>query len=140
MTARGVDGLRIFPTAFDCHSFLARLRGVTERTGWTIAAWCLMQTHYHLLVFAPSEPRIPWAMQALNSVYAREFNQRHGRRGHVFGERYTDTLVGSEAHLDAAAEYILENPVRAGLVQAVDHWPWSGDHRLEPRRLRKVAT
>lgn len=77
-------------------------------------------------------------MQALNSVYAREFNHRHRRRGHLFGERFTDTLIQSEAHLDACIAYMLENPVRAGMVRRVDDWPWSGDGRLEPREDRIV--
>ena len=94
-----------------------------------------MTTHYHLLVVVGRDPRIPWALQTLNSVYAREFNARHGRRGHVFGARYTDTLVGTDFHLHSAVAYILENPVRAGLVQRVEDWPWSSDGRLEPRFL-----
>ena len=140
MTARGIDGLSIFPTAVDCFSFLGLLRRVTGRVGWTIVSWCLMGTHYHLIVFAPAEPRISWAMQTLNSVYAREFNHRLARRGHVFGERFTDTLVASERHLDAAIDYLLENPVRAGLVSEALDWPWSGDHLLVPRPVQRIVT
>ena len=111
---------------------------MTKRAAWQIVAWCLMDTHYHLLVFAGADPRVSWAMQAANSVYAREFNQRHGRRGHLFGERFTDTPIRSEAHLHACIAYILENPVRAGLVRRIEDWPWSGLERLEPREDRLV--
>ena len=99
-----------------------------------------MTTHYHLLVIGDAEPRISWAMQKLNSVYAREFNLRHRRRGHVFGDRFTDTVVGTDGHLAAAIDYVLENPVRAGLVPRVEDWAWSGDERLEPRSLRRIVT
>ena len=61
--------------------------------------------------------------QAVNSVYAREFNQRHRRRGHLFGERFTDTPIRSEAHLHACLAYVLENPVRAGVVRRIEEWP-----------------
>jgi REP-associated tyrosine transposase len=140
LTSHGVDDRPIFLTDLDRFQLLALLRRVSEQVGWRVVAWCLMTTHYHLLVVGAAEPRISWAMQKLNSVYAREFNRRHRRRGHLFGERFTDTVVESDEHLGAAIDYILENPVRAGLVQGVGHWPWSGDHRLEPRALRRIVT
>ncbi|HWN20447.1 MAG TPA: transposase [Gaiellaceae bacterium] len=134
ITAHGVDDQPIFLVEIDRFAFLALLRTVTERVGWHVVAWCLLDTHYHLLVVvAPAEPRVSWGMQMLNSVYAREFNRRHRRRGHVFGERFTDTLVASDAHLEAAVAYVLSNPVTAGLVREIDAWRWSGEHRLEPR-------
>ncbi len=135
LTARGVDDQPIFIDELDRFAFLSLLRTVSERVGWRVVAWCLLDTHYHLLVIVgpAAEPRVSWGMQTLNSVYAREFNRRHRRRGHVFGERFTDTLVATDAHLDAAVGYILANPVAAGLVTEIDAWRWSGDHRLEPR-------
>ena len=138
VTAHGVDDEPIFRSDLDRFDLLARLRRVTERADWQIIAWCFMNTHYHLLVVAGNDPRVSWAMQAINSVYAREFNQRYRRRGHLFGERFTNTIIESEAHLDATINYIYENPVRAGLVRRIEDWPWSGDGRLEPREDRIV--
>jgi REP element-mobilizing transposase RayT len=128
-----VDDQPIFRSDLDRYDLLHLLRKVTKRVRWHVVAWCFMTTHYHLLVVAPAEPRISLAMQTLNSAYARRFNQVHGRRGHVFGARFTDTTVETDDHLAAAAAYILENPVRAGLVRGVDEWPWSGDAPLERR-------
>lgn len=145
ITAHGVDEQPIFLADLDRVAFLASLRRVTDRVGWRVVAWCLLDTHYHLLVVVgpAAEPRVSWGMQTLNSVYAREFNRRHRRRGHVFGERFTDTLVATDPHLQATVAYVLANPVDAGLVRRFDDWRWSGDHRLEPRdvdlqRRRKV--
>jgi putative transposase len=133
LTACGVDDEPIFFTELDRIALLVRLRHITKRVDWQVVAWCFMTTHYHLLVVVGRDARIPWALQALNSVYARELNIRHGRRGHVFGSRYTDTLVANDFHREAAIAYILENPVRAGLVKRVEDWPWSGGGTLEPR-------
>ena len=137
ITAHGVDDQPIFLGDLDRIAFLASLRRVTDRVGWRVVAWCLLDTHYHLLVVVgpAAEPRVSWAMQTLNSVYAREFNRRHRRRGHLFGERFTDTLVATNWHLEAAIAYVLANPVDAGLVRRFDEWRWSGDHRLEPRHV-----
>jgi hypothetical protein len=77
--------------------------------------------------------RVSWALQKLHSVYAREFNARHRRRGHLFGERFTDTCVETDPHGRRTVAYILDNPVRAGLVRRCDEWNWSGLATLRPR-------
>ena len=140
MTARGIDDASIFLEDFDRVAFLSRLRRVTERVDWQVVGWCLMSTHYHLLLLAGAEPQVSLGMQMLNSVYARELNRRYDRRGHLFGERYRPTRVADEAHFVAALRYTLRNPVRAGLVARVEDWRWSGTTRLEPRTLDTVPT
>jgi REP element-mobilizing transposase RayT len=133
LTARGVDDGTIFYTAFDCFAMLALLRQVTKCCEWTVLAWCFMHTHYHLVVLTAAEPAISDGMHRVNGTYAREFNLRHHRRGHLFGQRYSPTPIEDERHLAAACGYVLLNPVTAGLVKSVEDWAWSGDARLEAR-------
>jgi REP element-mobilizing transposase RayT len=133
LTARGVDDQPIFRSDLDRYELLALLRKVTQRVNWQVVAWCLMTTHYHLLVVVPKEQRVSWAMQTVNSVYAREFNARHRRRGHLFGTRFADTLVESDLQCEKTITYVLENPVRAGVVRKVEDWPSSGLTQLRPR-------
>lgn len=133
LTARGVHDGVIFRTTFDCFHLLGLLRDVTKRVGWTVAAWCFMHTHYHLVVVTGADTRVSEAMHRLNGIYAREFNVRHHRRGHLFGDRYAPTPVESDLHLTAACGYVLLNPVTAGIVSRVEDWAWSGGPELEPR-------
>ena len=142
ITARGVDEQPIFHSDFDRYDLLAILRKVTELIDWQLLCWCLMTTHYHLLVVAPEDERlVSTAMHRINSTYARRFNSWNGRRGHVFGARFTDTLVESDPHGRNTVAYILDNPVRAGIVKRYDEWNWSGLAVLRPRdELGTLAT
>ena len=133
LTCRGIDEQPIFQSDLDRYELLTLLRKTTERVGWQVLCWCLMTTHYHLLVVVPGDRRVSWAMQTVNSVYAREFNTRHRRRGHLFGDRFADTLVESDPQCKRTIAYILENPVRAGMVKRVEDWPWSGLETMRPR-------
>lgn len=135
LTACGVDHQPLFRSDLDRYELLAILRKVTEQVGWQVLCWCLMTTHYHLLVIPPlrEEQRVSWALQKANSVYAREFNYRYRRRGHLFGSRFTDTPIESDGHGWNTVAYILDNPVRAGIVERYDEWPWSGLETLRPR-------
>ena len=140
MTARGIDHAPIFFEDLDRLVFLHQLRKVGERVGWQVVAWCLMATHYHLLLFSGREPQVSLGMQMLNGLYARELNRRYDRRGHLFGERYRPTPIAADKHLVAAIAYTLRNPIRAGLVGRIEDWAWSGTMTLEPRRIDAVST
>jgi putative transposase len=113
VTARGVNGADVFLADVDRLDFLDVLATASERHGLRVVARCLMDTHYHLVVAATTE-KLSRAMQHLNSVYARRFNKRHGRRGHVFGERFSSWVIRDEAHLHAALQYVADNPAKAG--------------------------
>jgi hypothetical protein len=64
-------------------------------------------------------------MRWLCGIFARTFNKRHARVGHVFGGRYRTTFIESDAHLAYASRYVECNPVSAGLCAHPQDWPWS---------------
>ena len=97
---------------------------VVARYDWTCHAFCLMTSHYHLVVRTPN-PDLARGMQRLNGSYAASFNRRHGEEGHVFFRRYASRLVQTEAHLLEVFRYVALNPVRAGICRDPADWPWS---------------
>ena len=64
-------------------------------------------------------------MHRLNGLYAQHFNRRHGRKGHLYEERFSAWVVNDEAHFENTIRYVLENPVRAGLCRRVEDGVWS---------------
>ena len=82
-----------------------------------------MTTHYHLVVEATRSALA--GLKALNGEYARAFNRRHGRHGHVFSERFSARAIESEEYLFEACSYVVLNPVKAGLCDRSEEWPWS---------------
>jgi REP element-mobilizing transposase RayT len=95
-----------------------------ESHGWDCLAFCIMDTHYHLLVTTP-EPNLAEGMQYLNGCYAQGFNRRHGRRGHLFRERYYGGRILADGHLLLVVKYIALNPVAAHLAPAPAVYRWS---------------
>ena len=104
--------------------FCTYLLRAIKAHGWTCRAFCLMTTHYHLLLQVP-ENALQKGMQRLNGCYARRFNARHERKGHLFGERYYADAIESDGQLLAVHRYIARNPVKAGLVRTPEEWPWT---------------
>ena len=82
----------------DRRAFRNILKHAVAKYEWRVHAYCLMVTHYHLVVTTP-KPNIARGMQLLNSVYARAFNERHGRLGHLVAARYSATLIESDGRV-----------------------------------------
>ena len=124
VTARGNAQEAIYDDTTDYIEFLRTFATVVAQYRWLTHAYSLLPNHYHLLVETP-EPNLGAGMHLLNGRYARRLNNRHGRVGHVFQGPYGAELVERDEHLQEAYRYVVLNPVRAGLCERFEDWPWT---------------
>jgi REP element-mobilizing transposase RayT len=129
--ARGNGRQPIFLDDVDRRRYLTMLGEVAKLMGWRCLAYCLMGNHVHLLI-ETTEPNLGAGMHRLHMGYAKWFNERHGRDGHLFQGRFGSIRMKSEAQLRATVAYIARNPLEAGLCRRAEDWPWSG-HRYVMR-------
>jgi putative transposase len=122
--ARGNNKSRVFRDDGDWQMYLRMLGRTVVRRRWECLAFCLMTNHVHLLLETP-DANLSQGMRDLQSTYARVFNARHGRSGHVFQGRYGVVRITSDQQLCAVAGYLARNPVEAGLCSEAPSWPWS---------------
>ena len=113
-----------FRDDIDRTTFLRELVRAIRTFEWTCVAFCLMRTHYHLMLDV-SDGALPRGMQSLNFRYAINFNQRHAMRGHVQFARYGSVRIEDETQLLNTFRYVAQNPVEAGLCENPADWPWS---------------
>jgi putative transposase len=125
LTARGVARSAIVLDDEDARLFLALLALEVRRQRWDCHAFCLMPNHYHAILDTDLV-RLSRGVHRLNGVFAQTFNERHARSGHLFGDRFAAFAIRDEDHLRNATEYVLWNPIRAGLCTQPEEWPWSG--------------
>jgi putative transposase len=122
--SRGNARQKIFLDADDYVRFLARLTVTAARFDVRCRAYCLMVTHFHLLL-EPNRFPLSRMMQQLNSSYSQWFNRRHDRIGHVLQGRFKSPMIDGADYFRRVLRYIALNPVRAGLVGQPADWPWS---------------
>jgi REP element-mobilizing transposase RayT len=122
--ARAVYEQPLFADDADRHGFIFILRSLEAEFDVRCMAYCLMTTHYHLLLTGSIE-QLGAFMKRLNGRYAQRFNSRHHRHGHLFAERYTSRIVNDDQQLEAVYAYIDANPARAGLCDDGERWPWT---------------
>ncbi len=124
VTSRGNAREPIYLDEADFGHFFEVLALTCERFNWVIHSFCLMTNHYHLLIETP-DGNLTKGMRQLNGVYTQKFNRNHNRVGHLFQGRYKAILVDKSAYLLEDGRYILLNPIRAGMVNDLEDYPWS---------------
>ena len=122
--SRGVDKTAISRDDVDRTLWVWLLERTIDRFALTCHVYCLMPNHFHLVLEGALE-KISSAMHRLNGLHAQCFNDRYDRTGHLFQGRFGIRVIESEAYLESACAYVLDNPVRAGLCESADEWPWS---------------
>jgi REP element-mobilizing transposase RayT len=108
----------------DRHLFLDLTWRAAGKHRWTLHAVCILGSHYHLVLETTRE-RLSSGLHWLNWSYARCANVKAGTLGHVFASRFGARSIAGEEYLYDACAYVLLNPVRAGLCDRVEDWPWS---------------
>lgn len=116
-------GAAPFSSDGDKTHFFQRFLRETRQAGVEPFALSVMSTHYHAIVFADPIDMAA-CFQDLHSTYALGFNRRYARFGHVFAERYSSKTIEEDGVYDRSG-YVLGNPVKAGLVDRVQDWPWN---------------
>jgi putative transposase len=126
VTGRGCGGpSSIFVDDFDRTRFCQLLIGALVGMEARCYAFCLMTTHYHVLLDVPAADVLQAAMRRLNSAYAFGFNRKHGRVGHLFAERFGCIPVLSDWHVLRGHRYLARNPLAAGLCERPEDHYWS---------------
>ena len=124
ITQRGTDRQPVFFTHADREVYLDWLRTSARQANLRILGYCLMPNHVHLIAIPEESDSLGVALRRAHGRYATYLNARRGRTGHLWQNRFYSCALDS-AHLAVALRYVERNPVRAGLAQQVEQYPWS---------------
>lgn len=114
--SRGNRRMAIFKEHADYLYFLEQVRMVKEVHPFKIHSLCLMSNHFHMSL-ETMDTELWKIMQKILSVYAEEYNYRHGYSGHLFEGRYAACLIEDERYFLEVSRYIHLNPVKAAMVR-----------------------
>jgi REP element-mobilizing transposase RayT len=124
VTTRGNNRQPIRFDDIDCGMWERVVAKVARQFNWRILSFCLMPNHFHLTMLLP-DGGLSAGMCLLNGQYARQFNGRHDRSNHLYGRRFWSNEITTDEYLKRSACYGDWNPVRGGLCDSPEEYPWS---------------
>jgi len=134
---RGIERRRIFCDDTDREDFVERLERLVPELGFLCYAWAFLSNHAHLVLQTGPVP-LSRLMARLLTGYARGFNERHERCGHLFQNRFHSRVIEGDSDLLGVVLYVHRNPLEAGLVpnaDALEQFPWCGHGGMTGARL-----
>jgi putative transposase len=92
---------------------------------YRLIAWCIMPNHVHVLIETwPGYP-LDKVLHSWKSFTALQANRLLDRTGEFWAREYYDRFIRDERHFAQTVAYIEQNPMKAGLVESAETWPFS---------------
>lgn len=127
---RGNGRMRLFHNDADFAAFERVLGEGLERCPVDLLTYCLMGNHWHLVVRPRTDRALAQFIGWVGVTHVRRHHEHYRTRGggHLYQGRFKSFPVQEDAHFLTLCRYVEANPLRAGLVQRAEDWPWSGLH------------
>lgn len=106
------------------------LKSMAEQEGFSVWAYCFMPDHAHLLVEgkhsdADMQHFVAWFKQKSGYWFRSTY------RAKLWAPNYHEHVLRNDEATIAVARYIIQNPVRKGMVDDCSSYPYSGSFELE---------
>jgi REP element-mobilizing transposase RayT len=92
--------------------------------------YTVMPDHVHVIlkpIVRDEKAEYLWSiLRDVKGWSARQINKLLGRRGPLWRDESFDHIIRNRADYRESAEYILQNPAVAGLIEDPTEWPWWG--------------
>jgi REP element-mobilizing transposase RayT len=124
VVTRGNNRRSVYTCDRDRTVFFLMVDRLAKKYEWSVVAYCLMRTHYHL-VLGVGTRGLSRGLDELNGGYARWFNGEHGRINHLFGRRYWNRPLRTESAVLNGIRYVVQNPQRAGVPGPLESHSWT---------------
>jgi putative transposase len=101
------------------------LRSVwTAATAWFVGRYMIMPDHIHLFA-TPGSPELP--LENWVKYWKSQFSKHHHDPTHRWLTDHWDTRLRDQNGYSEKWDYVVNNPVRHGLVERAEEWPYQGE-------------
>ncbi len=130
--------LPIFFQKEDYILFEEILEKAKDKYNMRILAYCLMQNHFHLVLYPHKDGDLQRFMQWVTLTHTQRWHIKNNTvgTGHLYQGRYKSFLVEGDNHLLSVVRYVERNALRAGVVRKAENW----DFCSLSRRLSKLES
>lgn len=125
---RGNNRQAVFQRESDYQHYLEIFRRYKEEFQFKLFAYCLMTNHIHLIIKTSPSGTISQIMKAITIAHTRHYHKVYQASGYIWQGRFKSPTVSDDEYLLTLMRYIEQNPVRAGMVEYPEQYPFSSYH------------
>jgi putative transposase len=100
------------------------LRSLVSERKFTLHDFVIMPDHVHLLLTVEDDMTIEKAMQLIKGRFSYRLSREYGHKGEVWQRGFSEIQVLGQESMMQHREYIAMNPVKAGLVDSPERYPY----------------
>ena len=123
---RGVGPMTLFDNPEDYAVFEKAVAHAYATVPMRVLAYVLMPNHWHLVLWPSADEHLSEFIRLLTVTHTQRWHaHRHtAGTGPVYQGRFKSFSIQQDDHLLTALQYVQRNPVRAGLCDKAEDWPW----------------
>lgn len=122
---RAIEKRRVLKGEEDFKKLKRLIKQSKKKYKFCVHHYCLMSTHFHLVVRMENVGEFSKAMGFIKKTYSEWYNVKNKRFGPMWRDRYKSLLIEDENYLYACGLYVEQNPVKAGMVNEAAEWKHS---------------
>ena len=100
------------------------LRSNVAAGKFQLHGFVIMPDHLHLLMTLPGDIAIEKAMQLIKGGFSYRLKREFGYQGEVWQRGFSEVRISDGQSFLRHREYIVQNPVKAGLVDTAEQYPY----------------
>jgi len=119
--------ITLFETPADYEAFVKVCMEANERVPMRVLSYCVMPNHWHFVLWPLTDGDLSEFVGWLTLTHTQRWHVFHGTvgTGHIYQGRFKSFPVQEDGHFLTVCRYVERNPLRAGLVDRAEKWPWS---------------
>jgi putative transposase len=123
--------MTIFEKPEDFVAFEQVLEEAVERTKMRLLAYCVMSSHWHLVLWPHEDGELSRFTGWLTLTHTQRWHaHRHSTgSGHLYQGRFKSFPVQDDEHFLTVCRYVERNALRANLVRRAEQWRWGSLYR-----------
>ena len=106
---RSISEVKLLKDDEDKIKYISFIKFYKNLYKFKVYSYCFMDNHLHLIVDSNGAD-ISKIMHGINFSYARYFNRKYKRHGHLFQDRFKSKIIATDSYLMTASAYIHNNP------------------------------
>jgi len=119
--------MQLFAQDGDHQAFERVLMEACARVEMRLLAYCVMPTHWHLVVWPHADGDLSSFLGWLTMTHTQRWHASHRTigSGHLYQGRFKSFPVQTDEHFLTVCRYVERNALRAQLVPRAEDWRWS---------------